>query len=49
MEILTGSSENLTLMAGCVDRIAALPDSGKMKVRDAAALCATGIALSGNK
>jgi hypothetical protein len=44
-EILTGSAENLSLMVACIDRIATLPDSGKMKVRDAAALCATGIAL----
>jgi len=48
VEILTGSGDNLDIMAACVDRIAALPDSGKMKVRDAAALCAAGIALREN-
>jgi len=48
VELLTGSAENVEIMVACVDRIAALPDSGKMKVRDAAALCATGIALRNN-
>ncbi|MCL1786081.1 MAG: hypothetical protein FWG39_02945 [Alphaproteobacteria bacterium] len=48
VEILTGSAENLGLMVACIDRVAALPDSYKMKVRDAAALCAAGIALREN-
>ena len=49
VEILTGGSENLDIMVACIDRVAALHDSGKMKVRDAASLCAAGIALKENK
>ena len=49
VEILTGTTDNLELMVACIDTIAALPDSGAMKVRDAAALCAAGIALNENR
>ncbi|MCL2737763.1 MAG: hypothetical protein FWE17_02790 [Alphaproteobacteria bacterium] len=48
VEILTVSLENNELMVRCIDRIATMPDAGRMKVRDAAALCAAGIALSEN-
>ncbi|MCL2369329.1 MAG: hypothetical protein FWC83_01485 [Alphaproteobacteria bacterium] len=45
VEILTGSRENTELMVECIDAIATLPESGRMNIRDAAALCAAGIAL----
>jgi hypothetical protein len=49
VEILTGSQENIGMMVACIDKMATLPDSGKVKVRDAASLCAVGIALRDNK
>ena len=48
VEILTGSQEHSEIMVLCIDTIAGMPDSGKMRVRDAAALCAAGIALRDN-
>ncbi|MCL2017397.1 MAG: hypothetical protein FWG80_01300 [Alphaproteobacteria bacterium] len=48
IEILTGGSENIGIMVACIDRMAGLPESGKVKVRDAASLCAVGIALREN-
>ncbi|MDR1207270.1 MAG: hypothetical protein LBK26_02550 [Rickettsiales bacterium] len=49
VEILTGSRDNISLMVACIDKMSALPDSGNVKVRDAASLCAVGIALKANK
>ena len=46
VEILTGSRENVELMVTCIDTIASLPESGRMQIRDAASLCAMGIALN---
>ncbi|MGI5845916.1 MAG: hypothetical protein ACOX7D_01900 [Alphaproteobacteria bacterium] len=48
IEILTGTTENLDLMVLCVSKMASMPDSGKLKVRDAASLCSVGIALRKN-
>jgi len=48
VEILTGTTDNMELMVACVDRMATLPDSGRVKVRDAASLCAAGVALREN-
>ncbi len=47
-KILTGSDENAELIVQCIDKIAAMPDSGEMAVRDAASLCYTGIQLKEN-
>ena len=49
VEILTGSSENSDLMVACISKMASLPDALKVKIRDAASLCAVGIALRENK
>lgn len=48
VKILTGSDENTDLLVQCVDKIAALPNAGEMEVRDAAALCYTGMQLKDN-
>lgn len=49
-EILTeGKIEDVGLLVACVDNIAKQPESGKMKIRDAASLCAIGIVLRENK
>lgn len=44
-KILVGSDENAELIVQCIDKIAAMPDSGEMEIRDAASLCYTGIQL----
>ncbi|MCL2339271.1 MAG: hypothetical protein FWC51_04970 [Proteobacteria bacterium] len=49
VEILTGSTNNVDLTVACINKMASLPDAGKVKVKDAAALCAVGIALQDNK
>ena len=48
VQILTGTDEHSELMVACMDKIATLPDSGEMAVRDAASLCYTGIQLREN-
>lgn len=49
INILTGGdAENSELMLQCMDKIASLPNSSKMTVRDSAALCYTGIKLKQN-
>ena len=48
VKILTGGDEHTELMVACLDKIAALPDSSEMMVRDAASLCYTGIQLREN-
>lgn len=45
VEILSGTSDNSDLMIGCVSKMASMPDSGQVKVRDAVSLCSIGIAL----
>lgn len=47
-QILSASDENIDLLVQCVDKIASLPDSGDMLVRDAVALCYTGIQVNQN-
>ncbi len=47
-QILSASDENLDLLVQCVDKIATLPESGEMAVRDAVALCYTGIQVNQN-
>ena len=48
VKILTGSEDDTELMTACLDKMSALPDSGKMKIKDAASLCLTGIKLKEN-
>lgn len=48
VKILIGGEEHGDLMVACMDKIATLPDSGEMAVRDAASLCYTGIQLREN-
>lgn len=47
-QILSASEENIELLVQCVDKIATLPESGDMAVRDAVALCYTGIQVNQN-
>ncbi len=47
-QILTGADKDIDLLVACVDKMATLPDSGEMAVRDAASLCYTGIQLKEN-
>lgn len=44
-QILTGADKNIDLLVACIDKMATLPDSGEMAIRDAASLCYTGIQL----
>jgi hypothetical protein len=48
VKILTGTDEHAELMVQCLDKIAALPDSTDMPVKDAASLCFVGIQLKDN-
>jgi|APHig6443717817_1056837.scaffolds.fasta_scaffold00023_56 hypothetical protein len=48
VEILTGTKENSDLMVSCISKMASMPNSGKVKVRDAASLCSIGIELRSN-
>lgn len=47
-QILTGADKNIDLLVACIDKMSTLPDSGEMTIRDAAALCYTGIQLKEN-
>ena len=47
-QILSASDANLDLLVKCVDKIATLPESGDMAVRDAVVLCNMGIVMSSN-
>lgn len=47
-QIMTGVTENVDMLVACIDKMATLPDSGQMAVRDAASLCHTGIKLKKN-
>ena len=42
IQIMTGADNDIELLVTCVDKMATLPDSGEMMVRDAASLCYTG-------
>ena len=48
VKILTGSEDNTEIMVACLDKMAVLPDSGPVKIRDAASLCLVGIMLKDN-
>ena len=45
VRILTASDANLELLVKCVDKMAGLPESGDMYIRDATELCFMGIKL----
>ncbi|MDR0803832.1 MAG: hypothetical protein LBO08_01955 [Rickettsiales bacterium] len=44
-----GDSAHVEILSQCISRMAGLPDSGTVKIRDAAGLCAIGVALNENK
>lgn len=48
VKILTANEEHSDLMVECLNKIASLPDSGEMMVKDAASLCFMGIQLKEN-
>ena len=48
VQIMTGADKHIDLLVACVDKMATLPESGEMAVRDAASLCQTGIILKEN-
>lgn len=47
-QILTGEDRNIDLLVACVNKMAELPESGDMVIRDAVSLCYTGIQLKEN-
>ncbi|MBO4480306.1 MAG: hypothetical protein J5742_01610 [Alphaproteobacteria bacterium] len=47
-KILTASENDLNLLVSCVDKMATLPESSNMPVRDATELCFVGIKLKEN-
>ena len=47
-QIMTGADKDIDLLVACIDKMATLPDSGEMAVRDAASLCYTGMQLKEN-
>ena len=47
-KVLTASENNLELLVACVDKMATLPDSADMPVRDAMQLCFVGVQLKAN-
>ncbi len=47
-QILTGADRNVDLLVACVDKMAILPESGEMAIRDAMSLCHTGVKLKEN-
>ena len=48
VKILRASDADTDLIVACVDKMATLPESGEMAIRDAVALCYTGIQLKEN-
>ncbi len=46
--LLIASDESLDLIVACVDKMASLPDSGEMAIRDAVTLCNVGVQLKSN-
>ncbi|HBP26663.1 MAG TPA: hypothetical protein DD611_01600 [Alphaproteobacteria bacterium] len=49
VRMLTATDDDTELMVACVDKIATLPDSGEMAVRDAVSLCYTGAQIKQNQ
>ena len=47
-KILMASEDNMDLIIACVDKMATLENSNEMAIRDAVALCNTGIQLKSN-
>ncbi|MCR5194425.1 MAG: hypothetical protein K6B71_02780 [Alphaproteobacteria bacterium] len=48
VKILTATDDNLNLLVACVDKMAGLPDSSDMSVRDATEFCFVGLQLKNN-
>lgn len=48
VRVLTATDQNLDRIVACVDKMATLPDSGDMPVRDATELCFVGYELRNN-
>lgn len=48
VKILRASDENMDILVKCVDKMANLPDSSDMAVRDATELCFMGMQLKEN-
>ena len=48
VKILIATEDNVDLIVQCVDKIASLPDSSEMTVRDATELCFMGTKLKNN-
>ena len=48
VKILRASDDNLEILIKCVDKMATLPDSSDMTVRDATELCFMGVQLKEN-
>jgi len=48
VKILRASDDNLEILVKCVDKMATLPDSSDMAVRDATELCFMGMQLKEN-
>ena len=49
IKILSGTDQDIDVMVGCISKMAMMPESGKMKIKDAASLCAVGVALNKNE
>lgn len=47
-QILAGADKDVDLLVACVNKMAQLPDSGEMAIRDAMSLCLTGIQMKDN-
>lgn len=48
IKILTATDTDTEILVACVDKIATLPDSAQMAVRDATSLCYTGMQIREN-
>lgn len=48
IKILRANDDNIDILVRCVDKMATLPDSGDMSVRDATELCFMGMQLKEN-
>lgn len=48
VQIITGADKNIDILVACIDKMASLPDSSEMAIRDAASLCHTGIQMKDN-
>jgi hypothetical protein len=47
-QIMTGADKHIDLLVACIDKMATLPESGEMAIRDAMSLCHTGVKLKEN-